>query len=114
MLTLLYFRGGSTVAAAESIAAPSGGGLYYLKRRKSLNEQINELVAQIGEPEEQLEVAARQVVAEQEKSDTPIARMGAPSFAAARAEIHSLRIQLAELEARAFELDDEEVLLLAA
>lgn len=114
MLTLLYFRGGSPAAAAAvEVAAPSGG-VYYLKRRRSLKEHLDELVARIGEIEEPLVEAAREVVAEQAKADTPIARMGAPKVARLRAATEDVRALVAQLEARAIEDDDEEVLLLAA
>jgi small-conductance mechanosensitive channel len=114
MLTLLYFRGGSPVAAAVAVAAPSGGGgkSYYEKRRRSLKEQIDQLLEHLGE--EELEEAAREVVAEQVKADTPLVRMRAPDFKAQRAELAELRQQLADLQARALDDEDEEILLLAA
>lgn len=106
-------------------AAVGGGGgsgrPVWITRRKSLKQELDEVVARIGtlgEPlGEPLREAAREVVREQAKKDAPRARISPPDLTSARRELSAVRVRVQELEEAAreaaSEADDEEVLLLA-
>lgn len=114
--SLYPFRPHQGFIPVPDLPTAAGGGSGYpvwVKHRKSLKKELDEIIARIGTFGEPLREAAREVVREQTLKDAPLARLSSPDFTAARRELSAVRVRVQDLEDAAREADDEEVLLLA-